>query len=91
MTRTIVTIALILLMGSARLHAAEPLMAGAAKCDITPPIGYPMWGYAARKDSPSIGVLDPLKARAIVLAVGNERLAIVSLDLGRARRGPTLP
>jgi hypothetical protein len=43
-----------------------------------------MWGYGARKDSPSVGVLDPLKARAVVLAVGDERLAIVSLDLGRA-------
>ncbi|HEY1379998.1 MAG TPA: hypothetical protein VGF55_24560, partial [Gemmataceae bacterium] len=43
-----------------------------------------MWGYAARKDAPSVGVLDPLKARALVLAVGDEKLAIVSLDLGRA-------
>jgi hypothetical protein len=32
---------------------------------------------------PSQGVLDPLKARALVLEVGSERLAIVSLDLGR--------
>src|SRR5262249_5512501 len=32
----------------------------------------------------SDGVLDPLKARALVLAVGNERIAFVSLDLGRA-------
>jgi hypothetical protein len=63
---------------------AEGLQAGAAKADITPPAGYPMWGYAARRDSPSLGVLDKLHARALVLAVGSERLALVSLDLGRA-------
>jgi neutral ceramidase len=63
---------------------AEPLKAGAARIDITPPVGYPMWGYAARKDAPSVGVREPLMARALVLTVGNTKLAIVSLDLGRA-------
>ncbi len=63
---------------------AEPLKAGAAKIDITPPIGHPMWGYAARKDAPSTGVREPLQARAVVLTVGKEAMAIVSLDLGRA-------
>jgi neutral ceramidase len=64
--------------------AAEGLRAGAAKVDITPPTGYPMWGYSARKDAPSLGVLDPLRARALVLAAGKEKIALVSLDLGRA-------
>src|SRR5688572_26262481 len=64
--------------------AVEPLLAGAARVDITPPLGLPMWGYSARRDAPSVGVLDPLQARAVVLAVGAERLGIVSLDLGRA-------
>jgi neutral ceramidase len=63
---------------------AEPLKAGAARIDITPPVGYPMWGYAARKDAPSVGVREPLMARAVVLTVGKTKLAIVSLDLGRA-------
>jgi hypothetical protein len=43
-----------------------------------------MWGYAARRDAPSEGVLDPLMARALVLDAGQERIAIVGLDLGRA-------
>ena len=60
------------------------LQAGAAKVAITPPVGYPMWGYAARHDAPSVGVLDPLFARALVLAAGDRRIALVSLDLGRA-------
>ncbi len=63
---------------------AADLKAGAAKVDITPPIGFPMWGYGARHDTPSDGVLDPLHARALVLAVGDTKMAIVSLDLGRA-------
>src|SRR4051794_25366271 len=63
---------------------AEGLRAGAAKVDITPPIGYPMWGYGARHDAPSLGTLDPLRARALVLATDEERIALVSLDLGRA-------
>jgi hypothetical protein len=43
-----------------------------------------MWGYGARHDAACIGVLDPLMARALVLAVGDDRIALVSLDLGRA-------
>jgi hypothetical protein len=66
------------------LASADELKAGAAKTDITPPIGFPMWGYGARHDSGSVGVLDPLQARALVLAVGDEKVALVSLDLGRA-------
>jgi neutral ceramidase len=63
---------------------ADELRAGAASVDITPPVGYAMWGYAARKDQPSLGVRDPLRARALVLAAGDKRIALVSLDLGRA-------
>ena len=65
-------------------HAADVLKAGAATADITPPIGYAMWGYGARHDAPSVGVLDPLKARALVLSTGRESIALVSLDLGRS-------
>src|ERR1700687_3435704 len=64
--------------------AAEEFKAGAAKVDITPPIGFPMWGYGARHDAGSVGILDRLQARALVLAVGDEKIALVSLDLGRA-------
>ncbi len=66
------------------LGAAEAFKAGAATVDITPPTGYAMWGYAARHDAPSVGVLDPLRARALVLEAGKVRIALVGLDLGRA-------
>ena len=76
------TFLLLILVGT---HArAAQLEAGAAKTDITPPVGGPMWGFFDRKTNPSIGVRDPLHARALVLAAGPDRIALVSLDLGRA-------
>jgi hypothetical protein len=63
---------------------AAVLEAGAARTDITPPVGGPLWGFFDRKGAPSTGVRDPLQARALVLAVGADRIALVNLDLGRA-------
>lgn len=63
---------------------APPLLAGAARTNITPTEPVPMWGYGARHDSLSEGTLDPLFADALVLQFGNEKLALVGLDLGRA-------
>jgi hypothetical protein len=79
-----VVFGLLFLSGLCSPVAAGELQAGAAQVDITPPVGYPMWGYAVRHDEPSEGVLDPLRARALVLSVGKDRIALVSLDLGRA-------
>ena len=67
--------------------ADEPgFKVGFAKRDITPQAPVPMWGYGARHDLLSQGTIDPLMAKAIVIEVGNDRLAIVGLDIGR---GPT--
>jgi hypothetical protein len=66
------------------LAAGQDLQAGAARVEITPPLGGPLWGYGARHDAPSVGVLDPLQARVLVLEAGKTRVAVVSLDLGRA-------
>jgi len=62
--------------------AAAGLEAGLAKIDITPSSFGPMYGYANRKCGPANGTHDPLFARALVLAAGGSRLAIVTLDLG---------
>ena len=59
---------------------------GAGEKDITPPAGIPMWGYGARHDMLSQGALDPLMAKAIVIAAGDDKVALVGIDLGR---GPT--
>jgi neutral ceramidase len=69
-------------------HAADTteFRVGAADKDITPPVGIPMWGYGARHDLLSKGTLDPLMAKAIVIAAGSDKVALVGIDLGR---GPT--
>lgn len=59
-------------------------LAGAARREITPREPLPMWGYGARHDAVSQGVLDPLFADALVLQAGGQKLAIVGLDLGRS-------
>ncbi len=69
------------LLVTLRLCAAD-FEAGMAKVDITPSSFGPMYGYANRKCGPSNGTHDPLFARALVLAAGGSRLAIVTLDLG---------
>ncbi len=68
------------------------LKAGVAKVDITPPLGVAMWGYNGDL-KPGVspvaeGTRDPLYARVLVLEVGERRLALVTVDLGRCF-GPT--
>ena len=75
--------ALVVTVFADRSCAAEPsLQAGVATADITPPPGQPLWGYSNRP-TPATGKLDPLMARALVLACGETRAAVVTLDLGR--------
>lgn len=68
-----------LLLFSCTVYAGE-LTAGVARVEITPPIGYVMGGYAARK-GPSTGVHDPLFATVLLLKADGVSVAIVSCDL----------
>jgi neutral ceramidase len=65
-------------------RADNSLKVGIARQDITPAEPVPMWGYSSRHASLSEGVLDPLYASAMVLQLEGKKIAIVSLDLGRA-------
>lgn len=58
----------------------EKLLAGVAEVDITPPIGVPMDGYAAREGN-SVGVHDPLLAEVLLLKLGQEAVLLFTLDL----------
>ncbi len=85
--KRILAIGILCILSGASLLADEATFkVGFAKRDITPQAPTPMWGYGARHDVLSQGVLDPLMAKAIVIEVGNDRLAIVGIDIGR---GPT--
>lgn len=66
---------------------AEPqFKAGFAKREITPQAPMPMWGYGDRHDDLSEGVLDPLFAKAVVIDVGADKIALVGMDMGRSPR-----
>ena len=70
-------------LGCVAVSAADlQLQAGIATADITPTAFGPMYGYNHRKCGPADGTHDPLMAKALVLAIGDSRLAIVTLDLG---------
>jgi hypothetical protein len=74
---------LLVALSSFSLYAADlQLEAGVAKADITPSSFGPMYGYNNRDCGPATGTHDPLFAKALVLAAGESRLAIVTLDLG---------
>ncbi len=57
------------------------LKGGAGQSEITPPIGVEMCGYGYYLQRRATEVLDPLRARALVLDSGGVRVAIVACDL----------
>ncbi len=57
-----------------------PLTAGAAKVNITPPVGIFQCGWRAR-DRASEAIADELYAKAVVIDDGETRIAIVTTDL----------
>ncbi len=59
--------------------AAEPLKAGLAVTDITPPAGYRMSGYF--RERLATGTTNPLRAKALVLKQGDVAVAVVCCDL----------
>lgn len=56
------------------------LQAGTARVEITPPVGTPLAGFAAR-DHGCEGIHDPLFSKALVLDDGQTRLCLVTNDL----------
>jgi len=56
------------------------LIVGAARANITPPVGMLMSGYAARK-TPAIGVHDELNAVALYLSDGETEAGLITADL----------
>ena len=79
MGRCLIILASVRLAVGPVIHAAEPLQAGVAEADITPPQGFLMAGYYHERQA--TGTIDPLKAKAIVLRSGKQQAAIVVCDL----------
>jgi hypothetical protein len=86
--------------GAATPAAAAPLFAGAARTEITPPIGTPLAAFGARR---ATGVADPVYARALALSAGDASAILISVELlavtddlthavvGRIRRAVPVP
>jgi len=55
------------------------LRVSTAVIDVTPPLGFPLGGYILRSGV-SVGVLDPILARLILLTSGDDALLLISLD-----------
>lgn len=62
---------------------SEPLLAGFAVREITPPLGVTMAGFAARKGG-ATGVHDSLYTQAMVLNKDSRWVAVISMDLVEA-------
>lgn len=60
---------------------AEEIFLGAVKAEITPPVKNPLSGYARLRGKPTVGIHDPIYARALALTKGEETFVFVSLDL----------
>ncbi len=56
------------------------LWAGAARIDITPTVGVDLAGFLMR-DGPSVGIHDPVYARALALDDGQTQALIIACDL----------
>ena len=86
MLRMIIACSLSLVFATPSVADESAFKVGFAKRDITPQGATPMWGYGDRHAMLSQGTADPLMAKAVVIEAGNDRLAIVGMDIGR---GPT--
>lgn len=74
----LVLLAAVCFLPALRVHAFE---AGAAKVEITPPVGTPLNGYGARQARPSVGIHDPVWSRCLYLDDGQTDLFLVAVDL----------
>ena len=73
---------LALLFVAGPTHADEGrLRAGFGRADLTPEGPVPLGGYGARMGRSSMGVHDPIQARAAVLERDGRQVALVSVDL----------
>jgi hypothetical protein len=61
--------------------SAQPFLAGAARVEITPPVGIPLAGYGNRMGRGLTGIHDPLYTRALALSDGSQTVVILANDL----------
>jgi hypothetical protein len=65
------------------ISKGEGITANVSTIDITPPLEmkYTLGGYGERMNKPAEGIHDPIFAKALVLKKGNQKYAIVTIDI----------
>ncbi len=76
---SLIAIAFVFCCASEVSFADDAIRVGVAEVDTTPPLGFPVAGYYHERLAK--GIIDPLKAKAIVFLGEKERAAIVVCDL----------
>lgn len=71
------TIVAVLTFVSGAARAAEPLRIATFKADVTPPLGTPLCDGLC---PPASEIVDPLSARGVILATGDEPLVLCAVD-----------
>jgi neutral ceramidase len=82
--KKIILLAVVLLFLLIQIRAnSNSITANAAAVDITPPLEmkYTLGGYGERMNKPAEGIHDHIWAKALVLKKGNEKYAIVTIDI----------
>lgn len=83
-----ISLFLTLTVGALSPVRAAEFKAGAAQVDITPPIGIPLAGdYRLNR---SVGVLEPIHAKAIVVEQDGVKIALAAVDLVTVARSVVL-
>lgn len=77
-------LSLLFLLLPASVAWSAGFRSGAAQVDITPPNGTPMAGFYSLR--PSVGVIDSIYAKAIVIEQDGEKVALVGLDVAYTPR-----
>ena len=77
--RCCVCVAVVFIASRGGVFAAEPLRAGIAVVDVTPPVPFRMSGYF--NERLSTGTKDPLHAKAVVFQQGDVSAALVFCDM----------
>ena len=85
--RPLLYLCVVLSLGYGATLSAGDLRVGIDRVEMDFPEGLTMWGYTPR---PNQGLLDPLVARIFVFENDSNRVALVTLDLGRTFGDPRM-
>src|SRR4051794_17806326 len=79
--RSLIIAVILLVAAVAPARANSDLRVGFGEVDVTPDVSKSVWLAGFGKGRKATGVHDPIMARAVVLATGKHKIALVSVDV----------